>query len=290
MAKKNNQEKPTFNSYWIYGLIISILIGMSMFGGNSKWQNLKKTDISNFEKFLMNGDVEEVVVINKNLARVTINQNAIVKSEHNSIKSKNFLGQENIEGPHYQFEVGNLELFQRKLEKAEENGIVFRYEFQTIENRWMDMIISFLPIIIIIAVWIFLMRRMSGGSGGAGSQIFNIGKSKARLFDQNTNVRTSFKDVAGLEGAKEEVQEIVDFLKNPQKYTKLGGKIPTNTSGGLKARGHAPGATGIAQVVEIVQQLRGEAGDRQVKNAKIGMVENHGGTAATAVVHILEGE
>ena len=92
MAKKNNQEKPTFNSYWIYGLIISILIGMTMFGGDSKWQNLKKTDISNFEKFLLNGDVEEVVVINKNLARVTINQNAIVKSEHNSIKSKNFLG------------------------------------------------------------------------------------------------------------------------------------------------------------------------------------------------------
>ena len=72
--------------------------------------------------------------------------------------------------------------------------------------------------------------------------------------------------------------------------TKLGGKIPINTSGGLKARGHAPGATGIAQVVEIVQQLRGEAGDRQVKGAKIGMVENHGGTAATAVIHILEGE
>ena len=72
--------------------------------------------------------------------------------------------------------------------------------------------------------------------------------------------------------------------------TKLRGKIPTNTSGGLKARGHAPGATGIAQVVEVVQQLRGEAGDRQVKDAKIGMVENHGGTAATAVIHILEGE
>ena len=72
--------------------------------------------------------------------------------------------------------------------------------------------------------------------------------------------------------------------------TKIGGKIPVNTSGGLKARGHAPGATGIAQVVEIVQQLRGDAGDRQVKNAKIGMVENHGGTAATAVVHILEAE
>ena len=246
MAKKNKQEKPTFNSYWIYGLVISILIGMSFFGGDSKWQNLKKTDISNFEKFLMNGDVDEVIVINKNIARVTINQNAIVKSEHNSIKSRNFLGQENLEGPHYQFEVGNLELFQKKLEKAEENGVVFRYEFQTIENRWMDMIISFIPIIVIIAVWIFLMRRMSGGSGGAGSQIFNIGKSKARLFDQNTNVRTSFKDVAGLEGAKEEVQEIVDFLKNPEKYTSLGGKIP---KGALLVGPPGTGKTLLAKAV-----------------------------------------
>ena len=91
---------------------------------------------------------------------------------------------------------------------------------------WLDVIIGFLPIIIIIGVWIFLMRRMSGGAGGAGGQIFNIGKSKAKLFDQNTDIKINFHDVAGLEGAKEEVQEIVDFLKNPKKYTILGGKIP----------------------------------------------------------------
>jgi cell division protease FtsH len=90
----------------------------------------------------------------------------------------------------------------------------------------MDTIIGFLPIIIIIGVWIFLMRRMSGGGGGPGGQIFSIGKSKAKLFDKNTDVKVTFKDVAGLEGAKEEIQEIVDFLKNPQKYTVLGGKIP----------------------------------------------------------------
>ena len=95
------------------------------------------------------------------------------------------------------------------------------------QNLWGDILLSLLPFILIIGIWIFIMRRMSGGAGGgAGGQIFNIGKSKAKLFDQNTEVKTTFKDVAGLEGAKEEVQEIVDFLKHPEKYTSLGGKIP----------------------------------------------------------------
>ena len=90
----------------------------------------------------------------------------------------------------------------------------------------MDVLLGFLPIIVIIAIWIFIMRRMSGGvGGGPGSQIFSIGKSKAKLFDENSDIKITFKDVAGLEGAKEEVQEIVDFLKNPKKYTILGGKI-----------------------------------------------------------------
>ena len=149
--------------------------------------------------------------------------------------------------PHYEFEVGNLELFQRKLEQAEDKGIAFRYEFMTIENRWLDVVFGFLPIIIIIGVWIFLMRRMSGGgAGGPGGQIFNIGKSKAKLFDQNTEVKTTFKDVAGLEGAKEEIQEIVDFLKNPKKYTVLGGKIP---KGALLVGSPGTGKTLLAKAV-----------------------------------------
>ena len=121
---------------------------------------------------------------------------------------------------------GNLELFQNKLEEAEQKGIQFNYNFKTIENKWFDVLIGFLPLLILVGLWIFFMKRMSGGGGGAGSQIFNIGKSKAKLFDEKIDIKITFKDVAGLEGAKEEVQEIVDFLKHPTKYTKLGGKIP----------------------------------------------------------------
>ena len=226
MKEEKKQKPQKFNIYWIYGAIIFVLLGLSLFGGND-WQTMNKTNISSFEKFLNNGDVSKVVVIrNKSSVRVTLTPEALNKSDHQDIITKNILGQENSQGPHYQFEVGSLELFEEKLEKARSKGIPFRLEFITVENRWMDTIIGFLPIIIIIGVWIFLMRRMSGGGGGPGGQIFSIGKSKAKLFDKNTDVKVTFKDVAGLEGAKEEIQEIVDFLKNPQKYTVLGGKIP----------------------------------------------------------------
>ena len=117
---------------------------------------MSKTNISNFEKYLNSGEVSEVIVIrNKSSVRVTLTPDALRSSEHQAVVGKNILGQENIKGPHYQFEVGSLELFEEKLEKARSNGINFRLEFITIENRWLDTIIGFLPIIIIIGVWIF---------------------------------------------------------------------------------------------------------------------------------------
>ena len=248
MAKdnKNLNKKPKISPYWIYGIIIAIFIGLQLFGGSAfGGQGGKEITPSEFFNYLEDGDVQKVTVINERLARVYLTAEAKQKDIHKNTVTTGFLATGEI--PNYKFEFGDLKLFQEQTSAIkEEKKLDFVVQFKTETNALGDFLISLLPFILIIGVWIFIMRRMSSGAGGGGGQIFNIGKSKAKLFDEKTDTKTSFKDVAGLEGAKEEVQEIVDFLKFPEKYTSLGGKIP---KGALLVGPPGTGKTLLAKAV-----------------------------------------
>ncbi|MFD2725510.1 ATP-dependent zinc metalloprotease FtsH [Hyunsoonleella rubra] len=245
--KKNIKEKkPKFSPYWIYGIILSLFLVFTLFN-NSGYQDGKMTNPTQFFKFVENGDVAKVEIVNRRLAKVYLTKEASQMEIHKKSKPTSFMPS-TTPVPNYKFEFGELEIFQNKLNKIiEEQNLDLEPIYITEENHLADFLLGILPFVLLIGVWIFIMRRMSGGAGGgAGGQIFNIGKSKAKLFDQNTEVKTSFKDVAGLEGAKEEVQEIVDFLKFPEKYTTLGGKIP---KGALLVGPPGTGKTLLARAV-----------------------------------------
>ena len=247
MAKDNNPTPNKFKvSPWlVYTAILLIFLFISFITGSSSLQEPAQLTSSKFNVFLEKGQIERVVVYNKTEAEVFLKPEALKEKEHQKV-AKDIFDRPN-KGPQYTFEIGNDELFQSKLEKAVAEGKLKDFNFSQ-KSNWTDILISLLPIIIIIGVWIFIMRKMSGGAGGGGGggQIFNIGKSKAKLFDEKTDVKTTFKDVAGLEGAKEEIQEIVEFLKNPEKYTNLGGKIP---KGALLVGPPGTGKTLLAKAV-----------------------------------------
>lgn len=249
MSKENKtpQKKPRFSSWWIYGLIFLFLIGFQFFGSDSL-SPTHKTTTSELQEFLRNGDIDKILIItNTRQAKVFLTEEALKKDVHKDVANQPF-SLTSANAPNYVLDYGDLQNFENDIKKIkQENNLDTVVDYTTESNVFMELLFTILPFVLIIGIWIYLMRRMSGGAGGgAGGQIFNIGKSKAKLFDEKTDTRTSFKDVAGLEGAKEEVEEIVEFLKNPDKYTSLGGKIP---KGALLVGPPGTGKTLLAKAV-----------------------------------------
>ncbi|TVR41295.1 MAG: ATP-dependent metallopeptidase FtsH/Yme1/Tma family protein [Cryomorphaceae bacterium] len=235
------KNKRPFNFYWIYAIVILVIISLNLFTFGPTAVPLTYTE---FEKMVEEGHVERITVVNESVAQVTIKRDYLEREPHDK-KIKNPTMGSKLTGPHYRVELGSMrEDFGSKLDRwYREDGVM--YEFRT-EDNWGREIFSWVLFLgIMIAIWMFVMRRISG-SGGPGGQIFNIGKSKAQLFEKGKSTNVTFKDVAGLEGAKEELEEIVDFLKTPDKYTLLGAKIP---KGALLVGPPGTGKTLLAKAV-----------------------------------------
>jgi cell division protease FtsH len=212
--------KSKFNFYWIYGILAVVLFGIQFIGLNDVG---KQTNWRDLKLMLQNDDVAKIILVNKETAEIFIKSDRLSQEAHKDIESKSGL---NKNTPHYFYTVGSVDKFYEDVENAQVNSTDPVYVETEIRHNWGAEIISWIfPIALLVGVWFFFMRMMSKGGGGGG-QIFNIGKSKAQVYDKKTSVNISFKDVAGLEEAKVEIAEIVDFLKKPEKYTKLGAKIP----------------------------------------------------------------
>lgn len=247
MAKDKNQnpKKVNLNPLWIYAAVGALLF-VVWASGNANIQDTSKITTSQFNDYLAKGLIENVIVHDKTEAEIYLTQAALKDPAFSKLSKVDLVGNP-TKGPHFYLDnIGNDELFQKKLEEAKAQNRLKTFNIEP-KSNWGDLLQIILPFVIIFGFWIFIMRRMSGAGGGAGGgQIFNIGKSKARLFDEKNDIKTTFKDVAGLEGAKEEIQEIVEFLKNPERYTNLGGKIP---KGALLVGPPGTGKTLLAKAV-----------------------------------------
>lgn len=236
---------PRFNLYWIYAIVASLLLVMLFYPG---YNSPKQTNPKEVFEMLKSHDIKRIVVVNEKIAEIYLTEDAL-KNEKYKEKLKSTGGLFGEDRAHFQMEISNYEAFKADLDKTQtgfSDAEKVYPEAETRRNLLWDFLSVFGPILIIVVIFLYFMRRMGGAGGGPGSQIFNIGKSKAQLFDKDTQVNVTFNDVAGLEEAKVEVMEIVDFLKNPQKYTKLGGKIP---KGALLVGSPGTGKTLLAKAV-----------------------------------------
>ncbi|WP_417353231.1 ATP-dependent zinc metalloprotease FtsH [Flavobacterium alkalisoli] len=244
MSKDNKPNKLKVSPWLIYGGIFLMFLAINFSLNGSMLNRSKTISLSKFYEYLDSGQIDKVVS-NNSQVEVYLKEEALKSKEHEGVK-ENFLGELN-KGPQYTVNKGpKNEIFDDKLDKAKQAGKINDYSVEP-ESMMGDLLLTLLPIVVLIALWVFMMRRMAGGgTGGGGGQIFNIGKSKAKLFDEKNDIKVTFKDVAGLEGAKEEIQEIVEFLKNPEKYTSIGGKIP---KGALLVGPPGTGKTLLAKAV-----------------------------------------
>ncbi|MBN9484477.1 MAG: AAA family ATPase [Bacteroidetes bacterium 43-93] len=241
---KPQKKGPRFNIYWVYGLMVLILLGLQFYSGNI-YNTTQEIGFQDFKtQYLDKGIVDEVIIVNKSEAEVYTKQPQANTNDKSLFSNR-------AKEPAVRFTIGSVEQFENNLKDAQANIP----EDQRIRVKYQDRISLFreisgflLPAILLVAMWFLIMRKMGGGAGGGAGAggIFNIGKSKAQLFEKGTRVNITFNDVAGLDEAKVEVMEIVDFLKNPKKYTALGGKIP---KGALLVGPPGTGKTLLAKAV-----------------------------------------
>lgn len=221
-----NEGGPKFSSYWIYAIIAVFLLGLNFYTMSEGSREPIQYD--RLEEMIADNAVEDIIVVtNLKQAQIYLKESKLTEERYKDAAQGSF----SRDRFHYRMVIGSTDQFSDDLKEIQEaEGIPredwIRPTFETRQDYIGNILSWLLPIVVIVAIWIFIMRRVGGGGAGPGSQIFNIGKSKATLFDQNSKVNITFADVAGLDEAKEEVMEIVDFLKNPKKYTVLGGKIP----------------------------------------------------------------
>jgi ATP-dependent metalloprotease FtsH len=246
--KVDNNQKPKFNSNWIFAIIaVSILAFQFIF--NSK--PAEKITTGELKEMLVNRDIQDIVVVNKDYAEITIKDSAVKAGKYPKLpKGSNNFGLTTAK-PVLIYNIGDLSKFETLVyETQKAAGFADKdliYPENTKRKNYLGDILGWiLPLAFFLLLWMFLMRRMTSGGGGGAGGIFNVGKSRAQIFDKDTNVKINFHDVAGLEEAKVEVMEIVDFLKNPKKYTQLGGKIP---KGALLVGPPGTGKTLLAKAV-----------------------------------------